>query len=567
MIELFRGEEAGALLQNADFHRRWSSLYAACPYGTCFQDIPFATAWYQAYAGQFEPLIVIGSVGGDALTGLLLLAVSKRDGAIVNAGAGQAEYHAWLAMNGKFIEPALDRLAEEFPNGRLEFLFLPPGVPLEWTDRWRSRCGSRSLPRPLLSTLAGNAIADVLRKKKKKMRLNQLERLGELSFERVSDPAALEAALDEIIPFYDFRQGAMYGTPPFAEDPLKKPFYLAMMRQPGLIHVTTLRLDGRLIAAHIGPMNKNQIVLGVIVQSPFLSRHSLGRIHILFLGLQAEKEGIAAIDLTPGAGYKEELASHHDEVRVLTVFFNHAAARRHRMKRVLVKASKRILSPVKLKKLDERIPLRLKRAAQSPADSLQEIRSVVWSRKETRVYGLDLKQHPMLTGSRDASTPETISRDDLSALLRFEPAGGDPATRRKFLTQAIEWLEEGCHAYTSVIEGRLVQCGWLIEACQELPLPEVGQSHLCPPNSAAFLGFYTHPKRGDEDVFRNMLHRMMADASGNQGTEQIILSLAGDDRASIRIAEETGFRLEAVYHQTTRYGKTTRGRHVHEKPL
>lgn len=492
--------------------------------------------------------------------GLLLLAISKQSGAIVNVGAGQAEYHTWLARDGGFIETAFDRLAEEFPNGKLEFLFLPPGIAMEWTSRWRSRCDWHSLQRPLLSTAPGNDITEVLRKKKKKMRLNQLERLGELTFERASDSTSLETTLEEIIPLYDFRQGAMYGTPPFTADPLKKPFYLAMMRQPGLLHITTLRLDGRLIAAHIGPLNKDQIVLGVIVQSPFLSRHSLGRIHILFLGLLAEKEGIAAIDLTPGAGYKEELASHHDEVRVLTVFFNHAAARRHRIKRGLVKASKRIFSPQRLKKMDERIPLRFKRAVQSPADGFHELKAAVWNRREARVYRLDLNLHPASAGPPETSTPETVGRDDLSALLRYEPMGSAPMARGEFLARALEWIEEGRHVYECVKDGKLVFCGWLIEKCERLPLAEVGQTHSCEPNSAAMLGFYAHPERGDEGLFRNMLQKMAADAACNPETQRMILSVTGDDHVLMRIVEEAGFRLEAVYYEITRGGKTTRGR-------
>lgn len=557
MIHLYRGEEAITLLQDAGFRRQWTSLYEACSYGTCFQDVPFATTWYQVYASQLEPIIITGAANAGALDGLLLLAVSKEDGSIVQVGAGQAEYHVWLAKDNdpsSFIEPAFDRLVEEFPSGKLQFLFLPPGAPLKWTQRWRSRCDWRSLSRPLLSTAPGNEIADYLRKKKKKMRLNQLERLGELSFERVDDPSAFEAALDEMIPFYDFRQGAMYGTPPFAADALKKPFYLAMMRQPGLLHVTTLRLNGRIVSAHIGPRNKNQIVLGVIVQSPFLSRHSLGRIHILFLGLQAEKEGLSAIDLTPGAGYKEELATHHDEVYTLTVFFNRSAARRHRIERGLVKASKRFVSVDRLKKMDERIRPRLRRALQSPVVGAQELKSATWHRKEARVYSLDLKLHPA------PPVPAVMRRDDLHDLLLYQPTGATQLARREFLAKALEWLEEGRHAYTLVAEGRLALCGWLIEKSESCPLDEVGQSHPCPPNSAALVNFYIHPNDAGEGLWRDSLRQMIADAASVPETERIYLGLSVHDHALQRIVEEAGFQREAAYYEINRLGKITRGR-------
>ncbi|HEV2499378.1 MAG TPA: GNAT family N-acetyltransferase [Terriglobia bacterium] len=557
MIRLYRGEEAVALLQDTGFRRQWTSLYEACPYGTCFQDVPFATTWYQVYASQLEPIIVTGATNAGALDGLLLLAVSKEDGSISQVGAGQAEYHAWLAKDNdpaSFIEPAFDRLAEEFPNGKLQFLFLPPGAPLEWTRRWRSRCDWRSLPRPLLSTAPGNEIADYLRKKKKKMRLNQLERLGELSFERIDDPAAFETALDEMTPLYDFRQGAMYGTPPFAADALKKPFYLAMMRQPGLLHVTALRLNGRIVSAHIGPRNKSQIVLGVIVQSPFLSRHSLGRIHILFLGLQAEKEGFSAIDLTPGAGYKEELATHHDEVYTLTVFFNRSAARRHRIERGLVKASKRFVSVDWLKKMDERIRPRLRRALQSPAAGVQDLKSATWNRKKARVYCLDLKLHPA------PPAPAVMRRDDLNDLLRYQPTGATQPARREFLAKALEWLEEGRHAYTLVAGSRLALCAWLIEKGESCPLDEVRQSHPCAPNSAALVNFYIHPDDMNKELWRDSLRQMIADAASVPETQHIYLSLSGHDHVLQHIVEEAGFQPEATYYEINRLGNITRGR-------
>ncbi|MGH9403421.1 MAG: GNAT family N-acetyltransferase [Terriglobia bacterium] len=559
MIRLYRDEEAVALLQEAAFLRQWTALYAACSHGTCFQDVPFVTAWYQIYGGQFEPLIVAGGADADALGGLLFLAVSKKDGAIVQVGGEQAEYHAWLARDGEpegFIELALDRLAEEFPRGRLQFLFLPPKTPLVWSDRWLSRCEWRAIARPLLSTEPGNEIAEVLRKKKKKMRLNQLERLGELSFDRIRDPEAFETALDEIIPFYDFRQGAMYGAPPFASDALKKPFYMAMMRQPGLLHVTVLRLDGRIISAHIGPRNKNQVVLGVIVQSPFLSRHSLGRIHILFLGLHLQEEGLSAVDLTPGGGYKEELASHHDEAYVLTVFFHRPAARRYRMRRSLVTASKRFVFMDRMKKLGERIRPRLKliKASQLPAAVCREIKSAVWSRKDLRVYCLDVKSHPTLPG------PTIMRRDHLADLLLYEPADAGQPAQQEVWEKALERLEDGYHVYTHVLDGRLIHYGWLIENHESCPLDEVSQALACAPNSTALLNFYTHPRFREKGLFRSSLRQMLADAVRSPQTQQIYISLLSHDATARRIVEEAGFRRQESYFKTTRFGKTTRGR-------
>lgn len=552
MIQLHRGEEAEALLQSAEFRRKWAGLYSACPYGTCFQDQPFASTWYTAYAARFEPLIVTDENAG-ALSGLLLLAISRSGGEMIHVGGGQAEYHTWLARDpapSRFIEPALDRLAEAFPRGHLQFLFLPGNAPLDWSPQWISRCVWRSLDRPLLSCAPGNDIAEVLRKKRKKMRLNQLERLGELKFERIEDLAAFESVLEEIIPIYDFRQAAMYGSAPFASDHLKRPFYIAMMRQPGLLHVTTLRLNGQLISAHIGPINKNHVVLGAIAQSPLLSRHSLGRIHILFLGLEGEKEGLSEIDLTPGAGYKEELASHHDAVRSLTVYFSPLAARRRRFERRVVNASKRLISPAGVKRLDGRFRPAIELAARSPIAALRSILATAWSARETRIYNLGLENY-----APNALPSAALKRDELQDLLRYVESGSVPLEgSASFLGKALERLEAGRHVYTFREEDKLMFCGWLAENMERIPLFRNGPPHPCASHSAALLDFYVRFGSIHAGFLQSALRQMVADAVGCSGTRSIYLCIRGDNVLLQQAALAEGFRLEAVYSETHRLG-------------
>lgn len=554
MIQLHRGEEAEALLQSARFRRQWAELYSACPYGTCFQDQPFAITWYRSYTQRFEPLIVTGENAG-ALSGLLLLAVSRGSGEIVHVGGGQAEYHTWLASDpapSQFIEPALARLAEAFPRRQLKFLFLPGNAPFDWSPRWTSRCVWRSLDRPLLSCAPGNGIAEALRKKRKKMRLNQLERLGELKFERIEDPEAFESALDEIIPLYDFRQAAMYGSAPFASDDLKRPFYTAMMRQPGLLHVTTLRLNGQLISAHIGPINKSQIVLGAIAQSPLLSRHSLGRIHILLLGLEGEKDGLLDIDLTPGAGYKEELSSHHDEVRSLTVYFSPLTARRRRFERAVINASKRLISPAAVKRLDERFRPALDIAARSPVTALRSLSAAAWSMHEIRIYSLRLEN------SAPSATPTAVmKRDVLQDLLRYVEEGSTPLEgNAAFLRKALERLEAERHVYTLLEKGKLVFCGWLAVKIESISFGG-GQSHPCAPHSAALLDFYVRSGSISPGFLQSALRQMVADAASYSGTQSIYLCTQGDNALLQQAALAEGFQLEAAYSEARRLGTQT----------
>src|SRR5262249_8527805 len=154
----------------------------------------------------------------------------------------------------------------------LTFQYLPAQAPLsalnEGLQRWSTL---EALPRPLMDTTP-ETLGEALKIKKKK--LNQLAKLGEINFTRIVDRAEVERVLEQVILFYDLRQGAIGGDPPFTRDPLKRAFHLALMNSPGLLHVTTLTVGPALAAAHIGVSGRDVVHLGIIAHSPFLSQHS-----------------------------------------------------------------------------------------------------------------------------------------------------------------------------------------------------------------------------------------------------------------------------------------------------
>ena len=557
MIRVFQGDEAFSLLSDPEFRRKWSSLYHDCPYATCFQGVQFITVWYRCYAEKFDPLIVVDGVEQESLRGLMLLAVSKENGKLSVAGTHHAEYQVWLEAEGQltsFVEPALDRLAEMFPKGQLEFLFLPPGTPLQVSERWGKRFQWRPIPRGLMSTEPGNAIASKLKTQSVKRRLNQLQRAGKLSFERILGPEEFSLALDEVIPFYDFRQGAMYGTLPFAADPQKKQFYLAMMEQIGLLHVTVLRLDGRIVAAQIGPMNKQQVVLGIIAHSPFLSRYSLGRIHILYLGIQLEKERLEAFDLTPGGKYKERFASHHDEAYVLKVFFRRSDAVRYKLQRHAINIAKRFVSTEQIKKVVGllRHKVRLTSPFALPAKLIRRLRGALWSTRELRIYRFDPSR--VKFGASEA----IMRRDCLEDLLLYVPSESWQPTLSEFLREAMHRLGGGHHVYTRVLDGRLVHYGWLIERQLECELTEVNQKLTWPPNSAVLYDYYTHPLYRGKGLYKNSLQQMLECAATIPGTEHICISVSQDNIASRHVIEGAGFTYERSLFQRFRFGVTKR---------
>lgn len=402
----------------------------------------FVRTWYEIYQPRYEPLLVTGAGPGGELDGVLALALDPGSRQIHVAGTHHAEYQTWLARpdNGSaFLEGALAELQRQFPSGLLRFLFLPPSAPRDWLapDRpWASYCDWRTLPRPLMDT---RDLKDLGRpsSKRGRTRLNRLRRLGTICLEPVRDPAELDRYFDDIILYTDFRQGAAYASFPFRQDPLKRPFYRALLAAGGLLHATVVKLNGQMISAHLGILNKDQVTLGILAYSPFLAEHSPGRLHILLLGMELNKQGIAALDLTPGADYKERFATHQDEVAVATVYFNRLdALKRSAVKWVKAAGKRWGIEPWKRPKSSRR-----------PADAT-----------ETRY------QVP-------AGVPAAMAldRNNLGHLLDYQPEPNAPSLE-EFLRVAMKRLEENAIAYTYAEGSRLVFSGWLSQQPQTVRL-------------------------------------------------------------------------------------------------
>lgn len=498
MTRLYRGEGALARVEDEGFQREWLALADACPFGTCFQRPPFVRAWYRCYESRFEPVLVEARDTADMLIGLLCLARERGRNTLIVAGRDHAEYHSWLARpehSSAFFEAALDALAEIWPSGHLQFLFAPPGLPALSTPRWQSRTIRRTMARPLMATGPDAPLADSMRKSANRSRLNRLKKLGALSCDRIEDPDELDAVLEEVIPFYECRQGATHAALPFRADPLRRRFLLAAMAQPGLLHVTALRLDGRTIAAHIGYRNGGQVVLGIIAHSPMHARFSAGKLLLRMLGLRLQEEGFAHLDLTPGGEYKDRFASEHDEASVLDVWFRHSAVRAYKLQRAAIDAGKRFVSTDRVKEqiASFRHKARLVRAVGLPGTLLHLRQLAARRRPSMRTDGIE--------AAAGAGVPPVVfNRDALADLTAYDPVELGQPPMPAFLRDAMGRLERGEHVYTCVRDGRLVAFGWLAEG------------------STVPYDCYTHPRYRRLGLHQAMMRQAMAEAAAVPGT-------------------------------------------------
>ena len=558
-ITLSRHEAALALLMDQSFGQDWDHLFLPCSWATPFQSRAFVTTWYEIYAARYEPLLISERAADGQLTGLLTLAIERVSGALVYAGTHHAEYQVWLARperGDEFILAAIANLRTAFPTQTLFFKYLPPNAPLTWAKSGQfplRQIEIQSHARPLLNIGDGRGIGESLKKKSNKSRLNRLKQVGEIRFEQITDPNALEAIFDDIAAFVDLRQGAIHDVLPFRMDPLKKPFHLALLKHPDLVHVTALRVREKLAALHFGIREPTQAVLWLFAHSPFLAAHSPGKFHLLLLGELLAQQGITTFDLTPGGDlWKERFATDHDQVHTLCVTF---------------KSGNRLL---KKQPAQQRFEAIAKRGFQAIGMSPQQVRSLigklqrvkpsslpkkllkkVWDRTEFRVYVYlpeDVQKLPR---------PQVMSTDNLDALLAFQPMT-EYQTRQAFLERALHQLETEQHCYTLTENDCLMHYGWLGLRQQQARLSEVGQEFIYDePENAVLYDFFTHPQARRRGLYQQALYQILHDAAAVPGIRKIYIMVLADNGPSRHVIEKVGFIYQGSLFRQKRFGKTT----------
>ncbi len=562
-IELLTGREAQQRIEAAEFRAQWKHLYEQCPWRSVFQSDDFVVTWYDAYKSQFTPVVVVGTDAAGALLGLFTLAIDTTSEQLVVAGTSEAEYHAWLTApqhGNEFITAALDRLRTQFPNQTLTLLFVLPNVPREWMaagSRWSEHCALNTLPRGLMEIGDGKRFQDTLRKKKQS-KINRLKRLGHLHLDRVCDPGELGAIYDEMMVYQALRLHAIQNLSHVEPDPFRKTFYMNLLRQPRMLHVTALRVDDRLVSAQIHNYNEDQARLGLITHSPFYAKYSPGELHILMMGAELAQEAIAYFDLTPGGHYKDRYATEHDEVFAINIFFNRAHCTRYNRKRKLIELGKTALqrfdiTPDQTKEgfatLRDQLHKwrRMKPTALVSAVVRRALRAL-WHTEELQIYAYDLQRAQSLPDA------QPLKRDHLPDVLAYQPLEPRQLPVNQFMKQALERLEAGQHLYTQCNDGTLQQYVWLVEPQPQKP--STSSELVLPPDAVLLTDFYTVAQ--GQTLPEASLSQLLREAANLPGAQQAFLAVAANNDGLRRIVEAFGLTYQYSLFRQQRWGKTTR---------
>lgn len=430
-VVIAQGEDARARLQDPLFRSQYQQLFSACSWATAFQDLGFIETWFAVYGDRYTP-VVVSAHDGEALTGVLVLGRSQQGGLTV-AGAHQAEYQGWLSRDDEFIVQALRAVRESFPAQDLTFRFLPQGIPTSAIDahaqlaravRWES------VPHAFIDTQTP-AVKNWFRSKKKH-KVNSLNRIAPLRFERIETRARLAEKLERMASICDLRQGLANGIVPFTDDPRKGAFHLALFDKPGL-DVATLSVGDELIAFNLGMRSRDRVHLGVFAQTVWhrYAKYSPGELLVMMLAQALAAQDVPLLDLTPGGdGYKAALATRTESARVLQVYARASQCARAKLM-VFVRSG-------------------VKRALQAAAPALVQpaLRARV-----TRAMQMQPMGEWRLHGAGASAAIEL--RENQIADLRLALTGGREL-RRQLLRQAVGAMDRGATLFTLVRGQRIL---------------------------------------------------------------------------------------------------------------
>lgn len=548
-VEVFISPEAEKLLENREFCEDWRRLSVVCPWASVFQEVEFVKTWYSTYKTRYQPVLVTEANEKGEKTGLFTLAIDMDSGELVPAGDRYTEYAAWLAAPGNgdgFIESAIEKLREKFPNRTLTLLFAPPALPVKWTNRgsrFSGNCHITTQPRGLMEVGDGSAFKEALRKRNQN-KINRLKRIGDVQFTRIEDPEELQEVIDEIFCYQKLRLRAVYNTTNLAHDHLKKTFFLNLMRLPGMLHVTVLRVGDKLVSGQIHMHNRDQVLLGLITHSPFYSRFSPGTLHLLMLGSELAKKGVPTFDLTPGGEYKDRYATAHDDAYVLRIFFNRAHCIKYKISRKFRGGLKRLARALKI------LPPAL--AAQTTLLDYQEkfssldlkmtgmlseigriLKRSLRHTDNSSIYIYNLEQIDLSSGS------SPMNRDQIPDLLAYQPMETWQPPVNIFLKLAMRNLETGHHVFTRVEDEKLVQFAWLTVPQTINPAIEDEWYRTLPVEAAVITDFYSY--LDDEDSIRASLIQLLHEASQLPNIKYAYICVPADDFSLKHAVEEVGF--------------------------
>jgi len=522
------------------FVSQWNKLAEQSRKFGLLQEPAFVISWYRQHERLFEPIVCLGHDFSGQLLGVMALARCREDGAIVHAGDFHAEYCGWIASSAideRFVEECLIAVKKTLGLRQWAWKWLAPGSPVGFLSSPRLAqngifASFRTERSPVWNLDDPERLNQLLKTKSIKNQINRFTKKGGFFLERVRDKERTRQLLKHLRLQCDFRQEAIQGVRPFADNPCKEPFFVERQEYPESNHFTVLWSNDRPVSFHFGACNRDTLLLGLTAYDPTESRNSPGKVHLIELARMLREEGIRRIDLTPGGDqYKEFVANESQELVVPTFYFSRAAklwadlveAVRRTTKAALTLAR---ISPNALRAL----PTRLRRATLGRL--LKRIRRIFYENVVYLQYTTECKP------SEAARDPEIFVQryEDLLLYDDDNPWLG----RRQLLSAALKRFGSGETLYSASRGGKLLHYGWMTPGGQTHLLQGVNATFHSPSDSVVLYDFFTHPEYRGQSWYQRTLRQMLQDLSA-AGVRRAFIGVLQGNESSQRAIENVGF--------------------------
>jgi hypothetical protein len=301
-----------------------------------------------------------------------------------------------------------------------------------------------------------------------KSKLNRLNRAGKLKFERITDYKVLEKEFPKIAQYQNIRQGAAFNKTPFPHGIKDWQVFLEWLKN-GVLHVTGLWLDGKLIGAviMINDFGKTAHLAGLITYSPLHAKFSPGLVHLYLVSQLLKEESFQDLKLSPGYdAYKDRFSNRQEEIYELLISSSQIQIIKRKL-RILIR---RVLLTRRIRPMELEVWL-------SKTKSKWENRFWAFSKK-SKMGNMSLETILSMINTSEEKIEGSyvdFSNQNLDSLLLVDDKTFN-VSRWEFLMDSLDRFEKNERFITYVDKGKLKICIWY--KGDEITIKELTQQNL-----------------------------------------------------------------------------------------
>jgi Acetyltransferase (GNAT) domain len=301
-------------------------------------------------------------------------------------------------------------------------------------------------------------------------------------------------------------------------------------------------LNDRPIAGFWGLVSMGRVHLGMVMHSPFLAEHSLGKLHLMQLSEQLLTDGFDTLDLTPGSDpWKERFANAHDEVAEVIIYRSMIAKVKDALTYKFLDGLRQRAGKAGITTAQLKLILNMVRNIR-PYALVSKLWRWIKSDREYYIYQIDRDN------ANRFQHDERIQINILNDLLLYE-GGDEELSGNSFLSLALQRLEEGEKVYTINIDSRLAYCGWMTRN------PAENQPLALPPESVILHDFYFRQGYEESELNKTFTEHLTHEAFIDQNVQHAFIIIPARNKQYAQMLEKIGFTYKSSYVQSSKFGK------------